>query len=102
MCDVTVTNPVVESLELLKSSDAINVAFVEGNGTITITRATEANEGTYTCKANNGETRPTTFSFVLRMTMPRRATEPVTAPEPSPTDSAGELINALFDSQSFT
>ena len=59
--------------------------FDDSTGTITITGATAANEGTYTCTADNGETTPTTISFVLKIDSP-------------PEDSAGEHIVMPFPS----
>ena len=69
ICNVSATNPAVSSL-VLRRPEASNVDFEEGTGTITITGATTANEGNYTCTANNGETTPTTIMFVLRMDSP--------------------------------
>ena len=69
ICNVSATNPAVSSL-VLGRPDASNVDFEEGTGTITITGATTASEGDYTCTANNGETIPTTMTFVLRMDSP--------------------------------
>ena len=83
VCDVAATNPAVSSLMLSMSTDVNNVDFDEGTGTITITRATVDNEGTYTCTADNGETNRTNISFVLTIDMP------------STTDSAGNFLETV-------
>ena len=88
VCDVSATNPVVSDLALTRpNADNVefNVDYDEGTGTITITGATAANEGTYTCTADNGETTRTTINYMLRMDSPSSESTP------TPTrDSAGE------------
>ena len=88
VCDVSATNPVISDLALTEpnvDNVEFNVDYDEGTGTITITGATAANEGTYTCTAVNGKTEPTTINFVLRMDSPSSGSTP------TPTkDSAGE------------
>ena len=88
---MTDTNPVVSEITLSRPA-ADNVEFDQGTGVITITQATSANAGNYTCTADNGQTTPTTITFVLRIEM-SSTTEPTTMTTPTlTTDSAGELM----------
>ena len=65
VCNVSTSQLVVPTIMLSTKPDLRNVEFDEGTGTITIMGATAANEGTYTCTANDDVTTPTTISFVL-------------------------------------
>ena len=93
VCAVTASNPVVSTVMLSMRPDTSNVEFEAGTGSITITRATAANAGTYTCTADNGATTPTTISFILRMDAQSSATiHTVVTPIPT-TESVGGFIS---------
>ena len=68
-CNVTGSNPMVSSLNLV-SPRVDNVNFDNGTGTITIANVKACNEGNYTCTADNGVTTPSNISFVLMVTSP--------------------------------
>ena len=93
VCNMSTSYHVVPPIILSIEPNMSNVEFDEGTGTITITGATAANEGTYTCIADDEITTPTNISFVLTMYVPTTltATTPILI-----ADSVGEYMSFLI------
>ena len=89
VCNVSTSYQIVPTLILSIKPGISNVEFDQGTGMINITGATAANEGTYTCTADDEVTTPTTISFVLKIYVP-------TTPSTAAKDSAGEYMPILI------
>ena len=93
VCNVSTSYRIAPAITLSTKPGVINMEFDQGTGTITITRATAANEGTYTCTADDEVTNPATISFVLRIHV---STTPTATLTTASKDSAGEYMPFLI------